>query len=307
MLDSILVPVDGSSFGEQAIALAASIARRGSLPIDLVHVHWPLSLPDLHLPALQSDNRRARTRAEEYLDGLMNRLRSVHPSLSATTHLLEGRVADVLCEYMAKRGCGLVVMSTHGYGPLSRLWFGSVTTELVQRSPAPLLLVRPRETVADLALDAVPRRFLIPLDGSRFAEQVIPPALALGALVSAEYRLLRVLPPVHSGSWNEPLEAPLGIERSVTDFVEMEAKNHLDETCSRYPGLANAARQVVFDWPAATVILKEADAHAHDLIALATHGWGGLKHLLLGSVADKVLRGTQTPVLVYRPVEVEAT
>lgn len=51
----------------------------------------------------------------------------------------------------------------------------------------------------------------------------------------------------------------------------------------------------------ATAILDEASTSGCDLIAIATHGRGGLKRLLVGSVADKVLRGAITPVLVYRP------
>jgi nucleotide-binding universal stress UspA family protein len=64
-------------------------------------------------------------------------------------------------------------------------------------------------------------------------------------------------------------------------------------------------RVVSHDQPAAA-ILDDASAHGADLIALATQGRGGLKRLLLGSVADKVVRGAATPVLVYRPVDKSA-
>jgi nucleotide-binding universal stress UspA family protein len=64
-------------------------------------------------------------------------------------------------------------------------------------------------------------------------------------------------------------------------------------------------RVVSHEQPAAA-ILNDASAHGADLVALATHGRGGLKRLLLGSVADKVLRGGTTPVLVCRPVDKSA-
>jgi nucleotide-binding universal stress UspA family protein len=54
---------------------------------------------------------------------------------------------------------------------------------------------------------------------------------------------------------------------------------------------------------AAEAILEEAAAQASSLIALATHGRGGFKRLLLGSVADQLIRGAASPVLVYRPPE----
>jgi nucleotide-binding universal stress UspA family protein len=69
----------------------------------------------------------------------------------------------------------------------------------------------------------------------------------------------------------------------------------------RAPSMNVQSRLVRHGQPA-TAILEEASTLAVDIIALATHGHGGLKRLLLGSVADKVLRGATTPVLVYRPV-----
>ena len=53
----------------------------------------------------------------------------------------------------------------------------------------------------------------------------------------------------------------------------------------------------------AAAILDDAQKNPVDLIAMATQGRGGLKRLFLGSVADKVVRGAATPVLVYRPVD----
>jgi nucleotide-binding universal stress UspA family protein len=64
--------------------------------------------------------------------------------------------------------------------------------------------------------------------------------------------------------------------------------------------------RVVWNERPAAAILDDASAHATDLIAMATHGWGGLKRLLLGSATDKVLRGADAAVLVYRPVDESA-
>jgi nucleotide-binding universal stress UspA family protein len=89
-----------------------------------------------------------------------------------------------------------VAMSTHGRGPLSRFWLGSVADALMRRLPVPLLLVRPQEGAPDLSEEPPLRRILIPLDGSALAEEVLAPALALGGLVGAEYTLLWVVRPL---------------------------------------------------------------------------------------------------------------
>jgi nucleotide-binding universal stress UspA family protein len=87
----------------------------------------------------------------------------------------------------------------------------------------------------------------------------------------------------------------------------VEAQAYLDRIAERLraQSLTVQTRVVGHDKPAAA-ILDDAQKNAVDLIALATSGRGGLKRLLLGSVADKVVRGAVTPVLVYRPVDKSA-
>ena len=87
-------------------------------------------------------------------------------------------------------------MTTHGRGPLTRFWLGSVADELVRRASVPLLLVRPHEGVPDLAQEPILQHLLIPLDGSELAEQVLEPAVALGTLMAADYSLLRIYGPL---------------------------------------------------------------------------------------------------------------
>jgi nucleotide-binding universal stress UspA family protein len=299
MISSLLVPLDGSSFGEQALPIALSLARRAGARLELVHVHEPLEFPDLNLPALAADNRRAGEQARDYLDDVLQRVSAVSP-VKARQTLLEGSVADRLCDFVTAQRIDLIVMASHGRGLLSRFWFGSVATSLVERMPAPVLVVPPGETGPSLEADPAPRRFLIPLDGSPFAEQVIPLAVALGSLTSADYQLLRVVPPVLTGGFETLPRSPAGIGSSTSELLEFQAKDYLRGVVGRVPGMYTARTHVAVDWPTAKSILAYADSHAIDLIAMETHGHGSLGRIFLGSVADKVVRGSTVPVLLHR-------
>lgn len=324
-LRSILVPLDGSPFGEYALPHALGLARRANAKFELAHAREPVSLWDV--PAFRTpeeEDRRVTEAALAYLADVARRVKAACPSVAVTTTLLHGEiadalhkypdvarpgnvfltttllhgsVADALCEYTAEARPDLVVLTTHGRGPLSRFWLGSVATDLVQRAPAPVLLVRPQETPPDLAADFAPRRVLIPLDGSPFGEQIIPQAVAVGGLAEAEYRLLRVVPPVISSSGSG-----LG-GRTVADQLRAEASGYLAGLTHGVPGLRTAATHVAVDWPPAVAILADAEANDIDLIALETRGRSGLAKLLLGSVADKVVRGAAVPVLLRRPTD----
>jgi nucleotide-binding universal stress UspA family protein len=296
---TVLVPVDGERFGEHALPLALGIARRAGAEVRVVHVHCPLQSayrPDRFyyddgLNALLRRDRRA------YLDDLYRRLARV-TSVRVTPVFTEGReVADSLRE--ASAGADLVVMATHGRGPLGRLWFGSVADAIMRRLSIPLLLVRGYNAPADLTGDPLMRHVLIPLDGTDHAEQVLEPAMALGNLHGAGHTLLRVVPPAADSSSGYP---GIAWHQRTAGPGQGKARDYLRRTAERLGGPAAGIHPwVVYDeGPVAGAILRYARSHAADLIALATRGRGGLTRLVRGSVADRVVRGASVPVLVYR-------
>lgn len=309
MYRSILVPLDGSTFGEHALPLALSIARRASATLRLVHVHSPLAVA---YPEAVSVDEAVEFHLKQhhlaYLKGVVQRLQDVS-AVAVTPELLEGGIAESIRVTAESTGADLVVMTTHGRGPMGRFWLGSVADQLVRDLPMPLLLVRPHETVPDLRQEAVLKHLLLPLDGSALSEQMIEPAVALGRLMDADYTLLRVIKP--------PTPLNFGTERvglgekaqSVLDQID-RLQQQLHQAAAAYLGLvAERLRKqslrvqikVAVEHQPAAAILHEAVAPSIDLIALETHGRHGLSRLFLGSVADKVIRGTSLPVLVHRP------
>jgi nucleotide-binding universal stress UspA family protein len=324
MYRSLLVPLDGSGFAEQALPVALGLALRAGATLHLVHVHTPHAPPSaLEDPgdradpadgtpqeapserdpagrALREANSQLKEAYRSYLDGVSRRLAAL-ATVPVLADLVEGAVGDALAEEARVRGADLIVMATHGRGPLSRFWLGSVADEMVRRSPVPVLLLRPRGAAADLAEGPVFKHVLIPLDGSALAEQVLEPALALGGLMQARYTLLRVVVPALLPGPDPTGYGLVGPDDSVLEGQQREARGYLEGVAVRLRARSGVVqtRAAVGQQPA-VAILEEARALGADLIALETHGRGGLARLLLGSVADKVLRGALSPVLVHR-------
>jgi len=143
---AILVPLDGSAAGEQAIPVGARIARRAGATLHFAMACEPSPARPLssELPRVaEAVEREARIREAGYLETVAEAARSTH-GLSVTTALLEGPAASALAEHVRACRIGLVVMTTHGRGGLSRWWLGSVTDRLLRRTPVPLLLLHPR-------------------------------------------------------------------------------------------------------------------------------------------------------------------
>jgi nucleotide-binding universal stress UspA family protein len=298
---SLLVPLDQSSFAEQALPLALSIARRANARLDLVEVHALYALEDPTAgwaPFFEPERDAEYMRQEQrYLDGAATRLTSVS-SVSVSTGVLSGStvlaetVADSILTRARAGKVDLIVMATHGPGPFGRLGFGSVADEVIRRAGVPVLLVRPGEIAANIFPEPVLDNILIPLDGSTLAEQVLGPALDLARLTEARCSLLRIIAPRSPARNGAPCGSP----------QEAETEAYLERVAAwvRKQGVQVRARVVVAPH-VAEAILEEAAAQASDLIALATHGRSGLTRLLLGSVADKLVRAAASPLLVYCP------
>jgi nucleotide-binding universal stress UspA family protein len=309
MIRSVLVPLDGSTFGEHALPLALGVARRAGAVLHLVHVHQIIPPATVGGVAIM-DNLEMTLKEEEraYLTGVAERLRKLAP-IEVRIALLEGDVVSALQARMQQVATDLVVMGTHGRGALGRFWLGSVTDELVRQVHVPLLLVRPRDEKPDLTAEPL-KHFLLPLDGTSVAEQILKPALELGALMGADYTLMQAIKPAVRPSYLPEGSTLEGMTHSVLEKIEHQQR-HLNEDANRYlegvaarvrkSGAVVKVRSIVEENPA-TAILREAQVEAADLIAVETHGRRGLSRWLLGGVADKVIRGATLPVLVHRPL-----
>jgi nucleotide-binding universal stress UspA family protein len=300
MYHSIVVPLDGSPFGEQALPLGLSIAQRAETSIDLVHVHVPLAPMYAESAAgLESTlDPRIREQEKAYLNDVVKRIAAGSPC-RVWTKLLDGSVADAIREHAQTRKADLIVMTTHGRGPFSRFWLGSAADQLVRRSSIPVLLVHPKEKAGELAADCALRRILIPLDGSELAELVLGAAVSIGRLMGASYTLLRIVEPIMSVGYDPVTYAYEVVDERHLAQQKQEAQIYLDRVAERLRQQSLHAETCVrITHQPAAGILEYATAEGASLIALETHGRRGLSRVLLGSVADKVIRGATMPVLV---------
>jgi nucleotide-binding universal stress UspA family protein len=269
-------------------------------------VHVPVALSYVDDLATIDDKLEAENKAREraYLDEVTKRL-AMGPKAPVIPTLVEGwvgRIAEVLHDYITAQGIDLVVMTTHGRGALSRFWLGSVADELVRRAPVPILLVRPQEgeKTLDIAQDQIFRHILIPLDGSALSEKILEPAVAIGKLMQADYTLLRVIELMLPANFSP--DYSVGVDQQLLELLQVDARHYLEGVAERLRGQGlQVQTKIVFNYQPAVAILEEAGKQEIDLIAMETHGHGGLTRLLVGSVADKVLRSAGVPVLLHRP------
>jgi nucleotide-binding universal stress UspA family protein len=316
MFRSILVPLDGSVFAEHALPMAVSLARRCGAALRVLRVVPPLADYFFWAPLpgdpIEAELRQLhQTEAKNYLDGVEDRLKDagVGP-ISCDVLEEEVGISESIATDTAKTGTDLVVLTSHGRGAVARVWLGSIADKLVRTLPVPVLLVRPSEhpPLADLHRQVQLKHILLALDGTPLAERILEPALTIGKAMVADFTLIRVIRPV----WLS-LSAPTPVDSShkpplawtdaknIDDKQRQNAEAYLQQVAERLRagGVSVQTRVYLAEQPAAA-ILEEASVGGADLIALETHGRGGIPRLWLGSVADKVVRGSALPVLVCR-------
>jgi nucleotide-binding universal stress UspA family protein len=301
MASRILVPLDGSSLAERALSCALTLAQ--ALPAELVLLRAIWIPPDvseiLDGSAVNSNVvvDQLEVEANEYLGVLVENLKRAH--LKASHAVRRGPPAETILDYAEQAAIDHIVMATHGYSGLKRWTHGSVAERVLQTASVPLLLVRVGEQ--DQAKWWQPpmqcRRILVPLDGSPMAEQILPTVTTVAQALSTELILFQVSI-VHvsgwmTGEWYLPLQGAL-------DTAEKDAQAYLSAVAGRLEDQGLDVTTATSIGSVATCILEYAEANHVDLIAMCTHGRTGLARWALGSVADRVLRAGDIPILLVR-------
>jgi nucleotide-binding universal stress UspA family protein len=300
MLRRILVPLDGTVFSEQALPWAVSVAKRSGAAIHLatVEIPPPMAFPDVNFLTPLSDAELA------YLDGVAERLRAAG-IVEVDVAVLNGNAPEALEEHRRQIEADITVMATHGRGPVARSWLGSVADQFVRATAAPVLMVRPREADGEVDLASLPvvERLVLTLDGSALSESAVEPAMSLAKLYEADTTLVRV---IEYPNRTESVYLPDMVEAVEERLEESRQATH-DELGRRAAQLSTDGTSVDQETRvvihAAEGILNIASERGADVVAMASHGRGGLRRAVLGSVTDKVLRGSDRPVFIVRAEE----
>jgi nucleotide-binding universal stress UspA family protein len=278
LLDRILVPLDGSELSEVALAQLGRLLRRKDAEVLLLQVVHIPAQPGLELAPLLAT---MKDEAQSFISNLVRHL--AREGARARGFVRVGSEAETILEVAREEKATLIAMSTHGRTGLSRFVFGSVTERVLRCSPIPVLVVRSYEAVAAGAArvpsQEVPvRTLLAPVDGSEASLSSVGPAIEVARSFGARALVLGVVKPSpHGAREGEPL-----IRAAVSQF-----------------GAAGIpVDPVVRIGDPASEILDAASRHEADLVVMATHGRSGPGRWVFGSVTEKVLRASTTPMLI---------
>lgn len=290
---SILVPTDFSANAEHALWYAQRLARIFDAEIHLVHVRILLE-GHRQTEELQRELELIESQNDEHSMAALDRRAGVE-DVVVHTHLVRGlSVSESLIEMGTELGCDLIVMGTHGRRGLRQLLLGSVAEEVLRTAEIKVITVR--ESADTDVRDA--GSILVPHDFSERSKIALDVARRWAQAFDASLTLLHVV---------EPLIYP---EFYAVDVMSDEVLHKVEQRSQE--AIQAAAEEQLGDIPhtlkvvsgrAVDAIVDEALVDRHDLVIMATRGLSGFEHLLLGSVAEGVVRRSQVPVLTVRMSE----
>jgi nucleotide-binding universal stress UspA family protein len=273
MYDRILLPTDGSDAARAAAEAAVAVAERFGAELAVVHVATPGERDDGTTPG-----RRALDDVER---------RATAAGVEATTAVVEGRgrVSGTLLDYADECGADCIVMGTRGRTGLDRMLLGSVAERTLRNAAVPVFTVH-EDTVVDPAFDDV----LVPTDGSEAAGVALDHAIDL---VRATGGTLHVAHVVDLGVVWGDVEAG-----TVLDAMEQTGERAVQRAVARAEAAdVPTVEASVLQGAPYRAILDHAEDRDVDCIVMGSHGRTGLDRVLLGSVAERVVRLSTTPVL----------
>ena len=272
----ILVPLDDSPEARVALPYAAALATPGTEIVLLTVVP----------SATDAGTARAG------LETAAQRLRVAGQTVR--TEVVTGDPARCIVDMAADLRAEMIVIASHGRGAFGRLIYGSVADQVGRESPVPVMVVRFRQVQPG---PVGITRLVVPLDGSSRAEAALPVATTISRRLGTPILLVRVVDPTDLMPAVGVGEAiPFEIYDEAEKELEQEARRYLDTVAQklREQGLPVASSMLMGSSASA---IEEA-THLGDVLVLSSHERTGVMRWLMGSVAEKLTREDEAPVIL---------
>ena len=309
MFGKILVPVDSSEESRTILRWAVGLAKATKSDLTLLTV---IDTEDFQIVKAAATGQTDTTAPGGIISKISEKvkadLESEAASLQATgigidVKVVAGSPAEAIVAEAEAVGADVIAMSTRRESALARGILGSVTDRVLHSTSIPLMILQPEDISDEGVGSGFIQHIVVPLDGSTLSEDAVAPATALAQATGAELVFTEVIkPPVYGMDMG-------GVGYGSVHYAEELDTKLQEETATRYlqefvenaeSAGVKAHAQVRVGNPSIQIV-DEAAAAEGSVIVMATHGAGGIKRWVVGSVTDKAIRSAHRPVLVIPP------
>jgi len=299
MFDPILVPLDGSLLAECVLPHAIAIGRAFDARLVLLRVleknHASEKAQLFDLVNWQIN----KTAAKLYLEKTSARLQK--SGLRIETAVLEGLVAESITEFALSQGMKLIILSSHGRGGLNQWGISSVTQKIIYSAPTSVLLVRAHQALSDGLVEGQYRQIMVPLDGSRRAENVLPMVALLARFHGSRIQIVHVVRTPEMARQMPLAREDRELSERVVSRNREEAIHYLDQMRLHSPleGI-DVQTHLLTSENTAAALHELADREGSDMVVLSAHGYSGFQQWPYGGTVSNFVLYSKLPLLIVQ-------
>ncbi len=310
MFNPILVPLDGSQLAECVLPHAAAFASSFDAEITLLRlleknqIGVSIQLFDLLNWQIK------KTKATLYLEETKKRF--IESNIRGRVIIMEGLVAEGIPEYAQSQGMKLIIMSSHGGHGLTQWGISSNTQKTILSAPTSVLIVRAHpQNINDGELSEAPlyQHILVPLDGSKRAEHVLPIVIQLARVQKPIIHLVHVVQPPEMARQMPPIQEDIDLANHIVMRNREEASQYLEQVKSRlFLQDIDVQTYLITSDHAAESLHCVVEQKKIDLVILSAHGYSGKHQWPYGSVTNNFILYGKVSLLIVQdmPAKQEA-
>lgn len=298
-IKKILWASDGSKESDSALRYATFLAEKFGaeiLSIFVSEIYFPVtSLFPIPEDAIMDIVEKTEKRFENRFIRVSKRLKE--KGINSTFKIVRDGAVEGIIKAVKSNGCDLIVMGKHGQGFVERAIIGSNTAKVLRKSPVPVLSVKGKGRKSISKIENI----LVPVDVSDDTESAILSSLELAEIFNASVTLLYVFWLYENVYDIPPSLVKKFIEKSHQKLDQIANLNKKKFLKANKRTKLTLSTEVLHGVSPALAIRYYANKNKIDFIMMNTHGRKGIKRIVLGSEAEKVIREALCPVLVFRP------
>lgn len=295
----LLVPIDGSEHAKAAVDFVASRTTLiGTHPeVELLNVQLPVPPRAARMVGKQVVDAYYKEEADKILRPALATLKKA--GLAAGARFAVGHPSEQIAATADKGQVDLIVMGSAGHGALAGLMLGSVANGVLSRTTKPILLLRKKHSIRADALSVG-----IAIDGSKYGRAAVRYVLRHPDLFGnqAKFTLIHVVPDFTAAVM--PDMAGMALPAFTDEEIRAMQKKAFESAVAPARRLLAkggvTADEVCLAGNPGDEISAYAKKNKLDLLVMGSHGWGGFKRAVLGSVATRVAAHCETPILLVR-------
>ncbi len=297
MLDHILLPLDGSTLAERVMPHAIALTEAFDSKLTLLRVVFQDEDINSHGIINPMDWQMRKTEAESYLKSIQARLKDI--GINSEIQIIEGKPAHQIIEFAKHNDVRLIILSSHGSSGVSEWNINSTVQKVLFRAFIPVMIIRAYQEPFEEIEGLTYKRLLIPLDGSKRAECILPLAESICSAQNSKILLTHI---VEEPSM--PRQTPLGEEEhalieQLNSISCEEAKKYMSQVSGQFN--QDFVETIIEKSKKPTASLHDIiDREQIDLVLLSAHGFSGDNRWPYGKITLNFIAFGTTPLIIIQ-------